>query len=134
MPVRAQISPWLDDTVWAAMSFSPKVRAVVAQLKRMGTLDGKKKQASTDSLGASAPPQVIGEPYKLSDFDKLHEIGSGTFGSVALYRHRLTNTPVVIKSVNKMRTFAMRQQRSVLQEKNALTVCLWIFDVDVSEH
>lgn len=61
-------------------------------------------------------------PYQLSEFDKVAELGSGTFGSVALYKHRATGTPVVIKSVDKVRTFAMRQQKCVLQEKLALMV------------
>lgn len=72
--------------------------------------------------GPDAELQSRGKPYSLNEFDKHRDIGSGTFGTVSLYRHRKTGTPVVIKSVNKLRTFAMKQQRSVLQERLALMV------------
>jgi serine/threonine protein kinase len=87
---------------------------------------------ATDTVADNLDP-----PYKLVEFDKVQEIGSGTFGSVALYRHRRTGTPVVIKGVNKMRTFAMKQQRNVLQERNSLRVCVSRFpftDLSATRH
>lgn len=76
----------------------------------------------TDDRLVADKLQTRSKPYSLSEFDKHQDIGSGTFGTVAMYRHRATGTPVVIKSVNKMRTFAMKQQRSVMQERLALMV------------
>lgn len=99
------------------MADPESIRAVAERMRQMAIDENE----MADTVAESLLP-----PYKLFEFDKIQEIGSGSFGSVALYRHRGTGTPVVIKGVNKMRTFAMRQQRSVLQERNSLRVCPFV--------
>lgn len=61
--------------------------------------------------------------FKLTDFEKVRTIGTGTFGRVTLVYHKTTKQAMALKCMQKATVVTAHQQRNVIHEKSIIAEC-----------
>lgn len=77
------------------------------------------KFGTTDN---SSMPLSDPSGWKLTDFDTLETLGTGTFGRVKLCRHKATGQFFAIKIMKKTDIIRLKQVEHILSEKGVLSV------------
>lgn len=88
------------------------------------TADGQSRQ---NQKGGSKPADASAPAAKLkvewSDLKRLGLLGCGGFGAVTLEQHKTTGQVYALKALSKGYIVKMRMQKSVMREKEILSIC-----------
>jgi len=93
----------------------------------------KKEKKSKKSSALTEDVQVDTSEWKLTDFERLETLGTGTFGRVFLVRHQETGMYLALKVLRKSLVVRLKQVQHVNNEKEILilaspcpfTICMY---------
>ncbi|OQR96142.1 cGMP-dependent protein kinase [Achlya hypogyna] len=93
---------------------------LLGKLEHILTRETKRQQLMQEAV---LPKAAEPKKFKLSDFEKIQTIGTGTFGRVLMVKHKATGKTYALKCMLKVNIVETHQQRNVLHEKNIINEC-----------
>lgn len=80
-------------------------------------------QKGATAPSANRPTKNNAEKVEWSQLKRLGLLGCGGFGAVTLEQHKVTNQVYALKALSKGYIVKMRMQKSVMREKEILSIC-----------
>jgi hypothetical protein len=109
---------------WASFPLPARVfgspAAGMALINKILTKNGARKEDEEDVMSENLAPPARNLNCKLSDFDILQTLGTGSFGRVHLVRHRASKAYYAMKVLKKAEVVRLKQVEHTLNEKNIL--------------